>query len=172
MAEPFSRRTFLRSTAAASTIALLAGCSGSGGDSNGGNGGDSDPTTDTTATATPAQETASFDGWFERTDNYDGVHDKTGQDSVTVLVGAEGNGGGFAFGPAAVKVSPGTTVVWEWTGEGGTHNVLERENGLFESELTGEEGFTFEYTFEEAGEYKYVCVPHETLGMVGVVVVE
>ncbi|UVE49312.1 halocyanin domain-containing protein [Haloferax larsenii] len=174
MVEMFSRRTFLRSTAATATISLLAGCSGSGGDAGGDggseNGGDTESTTESTPTA--EQETASFDGWFDRTDNYDGVHDKTGEDSVTVTVGAEGNGGGFAFGPAAVKVSPGTTVVWEWTGQGGTHNVVERENGLFESELTAEEGFTFEYTFEEAGEYKYVCVPHETLGMVGVVVVE
>ena len=78
----------------------------------------------------------------------------------------------FAFAPAAVRVSPGTTVVWEWTGNGGTHNVVNREDGLFESELTVSEGHTFEYTFEESGEYRYVCIPHETLGMVGVVVVE
>lgn len=113
-----------------------------------------------------------FGGWFDRTGNYDGVHDLTGQDSVTVAVGAAGNGGGYAFAPAAVRVSPGTTVVWEWTGNGGTHNVVNREDGLFESELTVSEGHTFEYTFEDSGEYRYVCVPHETLGMVGVVVVE
>lgn len=157
----FSRRAFLRTTAASTGIALLAGCSGSansGGESGGENGesGGNNP---------------SFDGWFSRTGNYDGVHDRTGEESVTVAVGADGNGAGFAFGPAAVKVSPETTVVWEWTGNGGTHNVQERD-GVFESELSAQAGFTFEYTFEDSGEYKYVCVPHESLGMVGIVVVE
>ncbi|AFK18843.1 halocyanin domain-containing protein [Haloferax mediterranei ATCC 33500] len=166
MTERFSRRTFLHATAASTGIALLAGCSSSA-DTDSGENGDSD------ATTTADTESRDFGGWFDRTDNYDGVHDMTGKDTVSVTVGAEGNGGGYlAFTPAAVKVSPDTTVVWEWTGNGGTHNVVERENGLFESEITSTEGHTFEYTFEETGEYRYVCVPHEQLGMVGAVVVE
>ncbi|KAB1188815.1 MULTISPECIES: halocyanin domain-containing protein [Haloferax] len=167
MTERFSRRTFLRATAGASGIALLAGCTGASAGSDDETGGD----TDGSESPAPDREMPDFDGWFDRTRNYDGVHDKTGESEVTVAVGADGNGGGFAFGPAAIKVSPGTTVVWEWTGNGGTHNVLHRE-GEFESELTALEGTTFEHTFEETGEYRYVCVPHETLGMVGIVVVE
>ncbi|KAB1194660.1 halocyanin domain-containing protein [Haloferax sp. MBLA0076] len=166
MTQRFSRRSFLHATAATSGIALLAGCSGS----SGGDGG-SDGDSEATDSPAPDREMPAFDGWFERTGNYDGVHDMTGEDEVTISVGAEGNGGGFAFGPAAVKVSTGTTVVWEWTGNGGTHNVLHRE-GEFESELTASEGFTFEHTFDATGEYRYVCVPHETLGMVGIVLVE
>jgi plastocyanin len=36
---------------------------------------------------------------------------------------------------------------------------------------TAEEGsdVTFEHTFEETGTYRYLCVPHESLGMVGAV---
>jgi halocyanin-like protein len=90
---------------------------------------------------------------------------------VTVAVGASGNGGNFAFDPAAVRVSTGTTVVWEWTGQGAQHNVA-AEGGGFESDLSSEEGYTFEHTFSETGTYKYVCTPHRTLGMKGVVVVE
>ncbi|PSP92060.1 halocyanin domain-containing protein, partial [Halobacteriales archaeon QS_4_66_20] len=42
--------------------------------------------------------------------NYEGsVEDLTGEDSVTVEVGA---GSGLAFGPAAIQVDPGTTVTW------------------------------------------------------------
>ncbi|WP_459862429.1 plastocyanin/azurin family copper-binding protein, partial [Haloplanus litoreus] len=56
--------------------------------------------------------------------NYSEVADATGQDEVTITVGAQGNGGAFAFGPPAVQIDPGTTVVWEWNGEGGQHNVV------------------------------------------------
>jgi halocyanin-like protein len=90
---------------------------------------------------------------------------------VTVAVGAEGNGGNFAFDPAAIRVSSGTTVVWNWTGQGAQHNVV-AEDGSFESELTEEEGFTFEHTFSESGTYEYACTPHRSLGMKGAVVVE
>jgi halocyanin-like protein len=71
-----------------------------------------------------------------------------------------------------VAVSTGTTVVWEWTGEGGAHNVV-AEDGTFDSgETVTEAGTTFEYTFEEAGTYTYVCTPHEAVGMKGAVYVE
>jgi len=117
-----------------------------------------------------AQSDGDLSSWFEDVDNYDGVVDETGSDEVTIAVGAEGNGGAFAFGPAAVRVDPGTTVVWEWTGEGGGHNVV-AENGDFESEITSDEGHTFEYTPEESGIVKYVCTPHEAMGMKGALVV-
>jgi halocyanin-like protein len=82
-----------------------------------------------------------------------------------------GAGDGLAFGPAAVAVSTGTTVTWEWTGEGGQHNVA-GSDGDFESETVGEEGHTFEHTFDATGEFTYFYQPHKMMGMKGVVVVE
>jgi len=111
-----------------------------------------------------------FDGWLDDTGNYDGVEDMTGNDEVTVEVGVEANGGAFGFGPAAIQVDSGTTVVWEWTGEGQQHNVV-HDGGNYESDLSAEAGFTFEHTFEEEGVSKYYCQPHKSLGMKGVVVV-
>ena len=111
-----------------------------------------------------------YGGWFENVDNFEETVDRTGEPAVTVTVGAEGNNGTYAFDPPAVRVDPGTTVVWEWTGKGGAHNVV-AEDGSFESELTDESGHTFEYTFEESGVTKYACVPHEMMGMKGAVVV-
>jgi len=111
-----------------------------------------------------------FNGWFDDVDDYTGVVDKTGEDRPVVSVGAEGNGGQFAYDPPAIEVSTETTVVWEWTGEGGYHDVA-HVNGDFQSETVQERGHTFEYTFDSEGEYKYVCTPHETLGMKGIVVV-
>jgi halocyanin-like protein len=123
------------------------------------------------ATATPAAAQASFDGWMSDVGNYSEVADATGQDEVTITVGSQANGGNFGFDPAAVQVDPGTTIVWEWNGEGGQHNVVAEEGGEFESELTAEAGFTFEQTPESEGVIKYFCQPHRALGMKGVVVV-
>ncbi|MEZ3117751.1 halocyanin domain-containing protein [Halobaculum sp. MBLA0147] len=120
--------------------------------------------------AASAQSGTDFGGWFDGVSNFDGVVDRTGQSEVTVEVGVQNGDGAYGFGPAAVRVSPGTTVVWEWTGKGGSHNVV-ADGGGFESELVGEEGHTFSQTFESAGTYKYYCTPHQALGMKGAVVV-
>jgi halocyanin domain len=124
-----------------------------------------------TATAGTASAQPSFGGWLSDVTNYSEVVDETGQEEVTVQVGVEANGGAFGFGPAAVQVDPGTTVVWEWTGEGGQHNVVAQSGGDFESELVGDAGFTHEQTLEEEGVVQYYCQPHQSLGMKGVVVV-
>lgn len=89
--------------------------------------------------------------------------DRTDDETVTVAVGADG---GFAFAPANVLVDVGTTIVWEWTGEGGGHNVV-AVDGAFDSALSDDAGHTFEHAFEEAGRFEYVCTPHQTRGMVG-----
>ncbi|MFB6156480.1 MAG: halocyanin domain-containing protein [Haloferacaceae archaeon] len=123
------------------------------------------------ATTRRAAAQDAFGGWLSNVSNYDGVVDRTGQSEVTITVGAKGNNGNFAFGPAAVRVDPGTTVVWEWNGKGGQHNVVAKEGADFESKLTGEAGFTFSRTLDAEGVVKYYCQPHEALGMKGVVVV-
>jgi halocyanin-like protein len=123
------------------------------------------------ATGTATAQSGPFGGWMSDVSNYDGVHDMTGSGEVTVEVGVEANQGAFGFGPAAVQVDPGTTVVWVWRGEGGLHNVAAESGGDFSSENTQEAGFTYEQTFEEAGVVQYFCQPHRALGMKGVVVV-
>jgi halocyanin-like protein len=126
-----------------------------------------------TASEEPEQDSGEeidYGGWFEGVNNFDGTVDKTGTDEVTVTVGADGNNGPYAFDPPAVRVDPGTTVVWEWSGDGGSHNVVDNDGG-FQSDLVGDGGATFERTFEERGIVKYVCTPHESMGMRGAVVV-
>jgi halocyanin-like protein len=145
-----SRRTALRSAAGAAGGALLAQSAG----------------------AAAAQSNGpDFGGWFDNVSNFDGVVDRTGQDEVTVTVGAEGNNGNLAFGPAAVRVDPGTTVIWEWNGEGGGHNVIADDGSYDSGEQVAEAGYTFSHTFESEGISKYYCAPHQMLGMKGAVVV-
>ncbi|XVH33275.1 halocyanin domain-containing protein (plasmid) [Haloferacaceae archaeon DSL9] len=183
MRESLDRRTFVRVAGGASIAMLLAGCTndadsgddgdtgnGAGsGDENGGNGDDSgDEDAGSGGGGNFLDDEPDYGGWFDDVDNYEGTVDMTGQDTVDVQVGSEG---GLRYTPAAVAVSPGTTVVWEWTGEGGGHNVSEQD-GAFESEISSDAGVTFEHTFDEEGVYQYVCTPHEATGMKGAVVVQ
>ncbi|MDS0280900.1 halocyanin domain-containing protein [Haloarcula onubensis] len=120
-----------------------------------------------------AQSEPDYGGWFSDVSNYEETVDKRGQDRVEIRVGAEGNGGAYAFDPPAVKVNPGAEVVWTWTGEGAGHNVVSDGDGPLDSgDPVSEQGATYSHSFEETGIYKYVCEPHAGLGMKGAVVVE
>ncbi|WP_302080386.1 halocyanin domain-containing protein [Salinibaculum rarum] len=147
------RRTVLRGAGALAVSGVLAGCGG-GSDNSGGD--------------VPSEVGDYLDG----ANNYDGsATDETDADSVTVMVGAGSNN--FAFDPAAIRISTGTTVTWEWTGNGGGHNVVaEDETFTSGDEYVSEEGYTYNYTFEETGNYNYYCQPHKGAGMKGAVIVE
>jgi halocyanin-like protein len=182
----FDRRTVLSGVGTLAVAGLLAGCGGDGGDggdggsdgedggdggSDGGDGGDGGSDGEDGGGGDVPSEVEEY---LSDDETYDGVEDMTGESEVTVMCGAEGNGGGYAFDPSAIRVDSGTAVVWEWTGEGGAHNVLDEETGgdMLESELTEEEGYTYEHTFEESGTHLYYCQPHKALGMKGAVIVE
>lgn len=140
------RRRFIKTAAAVGLAGAFAGCGGDGGGNGNGNG--------------------------------------NGGGGATV---AAGPGGDFVFEPEEVTISTGETVTWEF--ESANHNVECDPEQSDEAELpdgaepfasydgddrfaTIEEGETWEYTFETAGTYTYVCVPHVGSGMVGTVVVE
>jgi plastocyanin len=98
-----------------------------------------------------------------------------------------GPGNSLIFEPERVTVEVGDTVGWCFESAG--HNVsavpdhsdevsipADAEpfasydgDRKFETDAVGE---TFSHTFETPGEFTYVCVPHETQGMIGTVVVE
>jgi plastocyanin len=100
-----------------------------------------------------------------------------------------------AFRPVQIAVEPGTTVRWLNTSKQG-HSVTAYEEDLpegadyfasggFDDEERAREawwsadfggrlesGDRFSHTFEVAGRYDYVCIPHETGGMYATVFVE
>ncbi|MFB6122142.1 MAG: halocyanin domain-containing protein [Haloferacaceae archaeon] len=126
----------------------------------------------------PVVAQSGLDQWFGggtggETKNYDGVVDETGSDTVTVEVGAQGNGGPYAFAPAAVRIDPGTTVKFTWVSD--THNIMIEEQpsgaGWEGHQPIENQGFEYEHTFETEGIYKYYCQPHRALGMKGAIVV-
>jgi len=151
-----SRRRFVSIAAASAAVPALAGCTSSGDDAepaDGDDGGDGG---------------GSGDG---SSDGSDGSDDSGGGDGSTVVVGP---GGDFSFDPEELTVSTGTTVTFEWDSD--FHNVVptsQPDDADWSGETeTFNSGHTYEYTFEVAGTYEYVCEPHEGSGMVGTIVVE
>ena len=168
MSDNLSRRRYLAGTGAALTIGTLAGCSGGGDGGDGSDGGDGGDGGGGEAVDDVPSE---IDDYLSEARMYEGtIMDFTGQDEVTVEVGA--GDVGFAFSPAAIRIDSSTTVVWEWTGNGGAHNVasVEGSESDFDSgHSVSEEGHTFEQSFDNTGIQLYQCTPHQANGMLGAI---
>ncbi|MFB6130419.1 MAG: halocyanin domain-containing protein [Salinigranum sp.] len=132
-------------------------------------------TNDGGSNGTGATGSAGVDDWLSDVGNYDGSFvDATGEDAVTVDVGATGNGGTFAFDPPAVRVDRGTTVTFSWVSNNHTVTVQSQPDGAgWEGHDSIEgKGFSTEHEFDTPGTYEYYCAPHETLGMKGAIEVK
>ena len=166
MSDKLSRRRYLAGTGAALTIGTLAGCSGGG---DGGDGGDGSDGGDGGSAVDDVP--SEIDEYLSDARMYEGtIMDLTGQDEVTVEVGAGDIG--YAFSPAAIRIDSSTTVVWEWTGEGGAHNVASvegSESDFNSGDSVSEEGATFEQSFDNTGIQLYQCTPHQANGMLGAI---
>ncbi len=89
--------------------------------------------------------------------------------TIDVEVGPNGQ---IIFSPFFVSIQPGDTVKWTW--KSNHHSVTSGQpgqpTGLFDSGIQ-DNGFTFSYTFNTPGSFKYYCLPHATEGMTGTVTV-
>jgi plastocyanin len=74
---------------------------------------------------------------------------------------------GFAFAPATTTVKVGQQVAWE-NHDPAQHTVTQEGGGFDSGTLAA--GGTFKATFDQPGEYRYICALHP--GMKGTVVVE
>lgn len=91
---------------------------------------------------------------------------------------------GVSFNPASIRIRSGNTVQWRNT-TNMTHTVtanpslaanpanVELPQGAepFHSGTVAA-GQVWSYTFTVPGTYRYVCLPHETQGMIGTIIVE
>ena len=88
----------------------------------------------------------------------------------TVDLTDAGGRGPFAFGPADMTFNTGDTVNFEFVGESQFHTFTVEELGI-DVEVGGGETVNFEFTFDTPGRYTLICVPHQSLGMVGTITV-
>ena len=142
-----SRRQFLAATAGATIGAgLLAG----------------------PATAQAGGGVVDLSKWFANTENDHELVDRRGESEVVVAVGAEGNGGPYAFDPPALRIDPGTAVVWERVGDE-PYDVADPELGYHSEQVAGA-GHRLAVQFDGDGLSTYECTAYGEQGMRGVVV--
>ncbi|WP_303652014.1 plastocyanin/azurin family copper-binding protein [Halorubrum ezzemoulense] len=174
-----TRRRVLQLTGGAAVIGL-AGCTGSESDG-------SDSGAESTATSTEDGGESGHDEGENSSEGESGHDDEGGHDeavgepSDTAEVAMVTEDGGYHFEPHVVRVNVGGTVTW--TNESGSHSatayhpdndqpqLVPDGAAAWDSGLRSEEGATFEHTFETEGVYHYYCTPHETVGMLGSVIV-
>ncbi len=76
------------------------------------------------------------------------------------------------FSPSTVTITEGDSIRFFWSGELLAHNAV-ADDGLFDSgEPSREVDYSFIFELGMNGTHKYVCEPHEAMGMVGTIVVE
>ena len=73
------------------------------------------------------------------------------------------------YGQDVAKIDVGQTITWTPDSKGHNVQFVSVPDGVekVKSKLSKE----FSYTFEQEGIYLYVCTPHASMGMIGVVVV-
>ena len=91
--------------------------------------------------------------------------------AVRVINKDVGGTGEYEFDPAEFKFKVGQEVTFAVTAETEFHTFNVDELGI-DVEMEAGETKIFTFTFNEAGTYKLFCIPHESLGMVGEIVVE
>lgn len=80
-------------------------------------------------------------------------------------------GGNYIFEPGDLTFSTGETVQFNLSSETEFHSFVVDDLGI-EVEVEGGETDTLTFTFDKPGVYTLICVPHETLGMVGTITVQ
>jgi len=64
----------------------------------------------------------------------------------------------FAFENKTIKIKKGTKVTWT-NRDSARHNVFSKDAGGPQGELLGK-GESFNFTFDTAGTFNYLCEPH------------
>ncbi len=67
---------------------------------------------------------------------------------------------GFAFDPAELTVTVGTTVIW--TNEDGAAHTISSDDGLWDSGRLSQGG-TYSRVFDQAGSFSYHCALHSSM---------
>ncbi|MDG5777982.1 plastocyanin/azurin family copper-binding protein [Haloarculaceae archaeon H-GB2-1] len=179
----FTRRKMLQATGS-SLLVGLAGCSSS--QTNGGSTAAAD--THTEQHTEESSETGDHDEEGSHSDS-EGDHggDSHGHDEAisapteTAEVKMLTQDGGYHFDPHVVRVKPGGTVSWVLASGSHTTTAYHPDNdqpqlvpdgaATWDSDTLSNQGESFEHTFETEGVYHYYCSPHESVGMIGSVIV-
>lgn len=76
----------------------------------------------------------------------------------------------MVFSEEVIHVAPGATVTWLATDKGHNVEFVDGPDGV-ELATKSKVGADATVTFTEPGVYVYVCTPHASMGMIGIVIV-
>jgi plastocyanin len=76
---------------------------------------------------------------------------------------------GLQFVPTEIHAAPGATITW--TNSSAFPHTVTADDGSFDSGNL-DAGAVFTMTFDAPGIYTYYCLPHKSIGMLGVVVID
>ena len=79
--------------------------------------------------------------------------------------------GAYVFDPEGLEFNVGETVTLKLLSEAEFHTFTVDELGIDESVDAGSSA-AFTFTFDRAGTFTLICIPHEALGMVGTITVK
>ena len=82
----------------------------------------------------------------------------------------KGGSGVYQFVPSELNFKVGDTVIFEITAETEFHTFTVDDLGIDVS-LEAGETVSYTHTFDKAGAFKLLCIPHETFGMTGTITV-
>ena len=88
-----------------------------------------------------------------------------------VSVGLQDESATYIFDPAQLTFTKGETVSIELTSQNEFHSFTVDSLGL-DVEVEAGESTSVTYTFDTVGTYDLICIPHESLGMVGTITVQ
>jgi len=89
---------------------------------------------------------------------------------VEISLEDPGGSGEYVYMPASLSFEEGETVTFALTSEEEFHTFTVEDLGI-DVEVDAGETVQYTFTFDSPGEYQLVCIPHESLGMVGTIVV-
>ena len=97
----------------------------------------------------------------------------TSGDANSVIVSAQdpAGSGNYKFVKNEFTVSVGEKVQFKITSESEFHTFTVNDLGI-DVAIDAEDTETLTFTFDKAGEYELICIPHEALGMKGKITVE
>lgn len=94
-----------------------------------------------------------------------------GGDVVSVVNQDQGGSGEYKFVPSDFTFNVGDTITFQMSAETEFHTFTVDELDIDEA-VDGGETVTFTVTFDRAGTFEFICIPHEAFGMTGTITVQ
>lgn len=92
------------------------------------------------------------------------------EDTTVEMLNKRDDGAKMVYSQDIISIDVGDTVTWVPTAKGHNVEFIAGPEG-WKAPKKSKLGKEYSYTFDVPGVYVYVCTPHKTMGMIGIVVV-